>query len=197
MGGILSPDGESVLHESKWVEAILSPDESMYYHEGEWYSLNEKETNAIPVVEKSPPERPEVRSNDNGAMTRKTIAAIFAVVLLWGIFDSGSIVSYAELSGMDCSIWDDDSEFFDISGVQESCNETKSEASNIVTIGFVGLVFCLAVIVLPSNSTPETRVTKSRRRYGSWECENGCGFNHIEADVVKTHEKNCPLLKRP
>ena len=50
MGGILSPDGESVLHESKWVEAILSPDESMYYYEGEWYSLNEEITSAIPVV---------------------------------------------------------------------------------------------------------------------------------------------------
>ena len=71
MGGILSPDGESVLHESKWIEAILSPDESMYFHEGEWYSLDEGESGATSVRRATDLRRPEVgeveiiRSNDD------------------------------------------------------------------------------------------------------------------------------------
>ncbi|SVC10875.1 uncharacterized protein METZ01_LOCUS263729, partial [marine metagenome] len=61
MDGILSPDGESVLHESMWIEAILSPDESMYFHEGEWYSLDQGASSATSVRRATRLWRPEVR----------------------------------------------------------------------------------------------------------------------------------------
>ena len=150
MGGILSPDGESVLHESKWVEAILSPDESMYYYEGEWYSLNEGITSAIPVVIKPPPKRPEykvedIRGNDGDASSGKILATIAGLFLLWLIFDSGNILSYGDLARIDCSVWGEFDSFYD-SNTQQECLEVRNEAMAIVCGAGLGIFFCILFI---------------------------------------------------
>ena len=167
MDGILSPDGESVLHESKWVEAILSPDGLTYYYEGNWYSLNEdiSSTSAIkkiPRPEKSThkPE-PENSSQDyedtssEDTSSKKLVAGIIAVVLLWYVFDSGNILSHADLASMDCSVWIDD-EFFDWSVNQEACQQTKSNAQAIVAGGLMAVAMCF-VYILSLSGPPLTR----------------------------------------
>ena len=131
MDGILSPDGESVLHESMWIEAILSPDESMYFHEGEWYSLDQEASSATSVRRATRLRRPEVtevtviHDEDNQGIALGG-TAIIALGLLWLIFDSGKIISYAELAMMNCSTWSefDSSSHTDIGGscVTANCN---------------------------------------------------------------------------
>ena len=167
MDGILSPDGESVLHESMWIEAILSPDESMYFHEGAGYSLDQEASSATSVRRATRLRRPEVtevtviHDEDNQGIALGG-TAIIALGLLWLIFDSGKIISYAELAMMNCSTWSefDSSYQTDIGG---SCVTAKDEALTIVMVASAGVLVCLMGIFYSLASTPKSRVTKSRR----------------------------------
>ena len=162
MGGLLSPDRKSVLHEDIWVQAILSPDESMYYHEGEWYNLNQDVSNTIQTGEKPSLEKPEnqvvetISTYDGKVDNQKIIAAIASLFLLWVIFDSGSIFSYADIASMDCSGWDDFDDFFE-TNTQEDCKEAKNGAMAIVLAAGFGVLVCLRYIFSESQNDLKTR----------------------------------------
>ena len=82
---------------------------------------------------------------DNMGVALKVVAAMIALSLLWVIFDSGSIISFADIAFMDCSSFSeyDSGE----SNTQNECRGTQNEALAVVLAAGFGVLICFIYIL--------------------------------------------------
>ena len=75
------------------------------------------------------------------SVTLKVLAAMIALSLLWVIFDSGSIISYAEIALLDCPPL--------IAGETNTseCREAQNEALAVVLAAGFGVLICFIYIL--------------------------------------------------